>query len=72
MANFAKITDNPSLVRDMFSKAVLNTDKTVIKKHEQRIAVLQKEQAREVEINNMKNDITEIKQLLQTLLKIRV
>lgn len=72
MAEFAKIVDHPVLVRDMYSKAVLNTDKSLIKKHEHRIAVLQKEQARDIEINNIKGDISEIKTLLQVLLAQRV
>lgn len=68
MGRFAKIADHSNLIRDLYSKAVLNTDNSVIKKHEKRIKDLQKEEARVKEINNIKADIAEIKNLLKTYL----
>jgi hypothetical protein len=71
MQPFAKIVDHEHLIRDMSTQAVLNTDTSIVRKHEKRIIELQKEQAREVEINNIKSDLEEIKNLLFTLLKKR-
>ena len=64
---YAKITDKKNLVRDIYSKAILNTDLSVVKKHEQRILSLQKEEVRQQEINTLKAEMLEIKALLQQL-----
>ena len=68
MTTYARITDKQNMVRDMYSKAVLNTDASVVKKHEQRLKLLEKEQAREAEINKLKSELSEIKTLLKQLL----
>jgi hypothetical protein len=67
MARYAKIVDHKHLVRDLHSKAILNTDPTVLRKHEKRIIDLQKEEERKNEINIIKSDIAEIKNLLKSL-----
>jgi uncharacterized protein (UPF0262 family) len=72
MGNFAKVIDHKFLVRDMYSKAILNTDTSVIKKHEMRMRDLQKEEARTLEINCLKQDMIEIKAMLKSLLNGRV
>lgn len=69
MRTYASIIDHKNLVRDMESQAILETDITVVRLHEKRIADLQKEKAREAEINTLKNDINEIKTMLAALLK---
>lgn len=71
MSKYARIVDHTNLVRDLYSKSILNTDISVVKKHEKRINDLQKEHAREVEINSLKKDVTEIKEMLQALLSSR-
>jgi len=63
----AKIINNPTLVRDMSTQAILNTDQLAVRRHEKRIAELQKESAREKDICQLKNDISEIKALLRQL-----
>jgi hypothetical protein len=68
MKQFAKITDHKFLVRDMYSKAVLTTDTSIIRKHDKRMLDLQKEDARSIEINTLKRDMQEIKELLKSLL----
>lgn len=65
---FARIIDHDHLVRDMSNQAILNTDLSVVRKHEKRILELQKEKAREDEINTIKGDLAEIKNLLSKLL----
>lgn len=67
MTQFAKIVDHKHLVRDLYSKAVLNTDTTVVRKHEKRMRDLQKEEVRTAEINNLKTEMADIKKLLQAL-----
>ena len=67
-APYAKIENHPNLIRDMNTQAILNTDRSIIRKHEERIQKLQKEEVRDKEINTLKNDITEIKTMLAQLL----
>jgi glucose-6-phosphate isomerase len=69
MNNYAKVKDYEYLMKDMTTGAILNTDMTVVLKHKKRQMEIEKEERRETEINNLKNDISEIKQLLQALLK---
>jgi len=70
---YAKVVNNEgviqtNLVRDMVSKAILNTDVSVVRKHQKRLQDLQKEENRINEIQNLKNELGEIKDLLRTLL----
>lgn len=64
----AKITDHKFLIRDMYSKAILNTDESLIRQHEKYMLDKQKEKDRVTEINNLKKEIIEIKELLKMLL----
>lgn len=70
--NVVKIQDRESLVRDMTSGAIINTDKTeyenyLIKRNASKQMKLQIEKNSE-EIAEIKNDISEIKQLLISLI----
>jgi len=73
MVNFIKVEGNPSLVRDMRSNAIVNTDtvaylnymKTKNKLLENKTQVEQNTD----DINILKQDMAEIKQLLQLLVK---
>lgn len=56
-----RITDNPDLVKDMDSKAVLNTNYAAYLEH-----VNKQKMAKEV--TELKNDIQEIKELLNKVL----
>jgi hypothetical protein len=67
MNQFAKIVDHKHLFRDMYSKAILNTDISVVKKHEKRMRDLQKEDARDKEFQLLKNEMIEIKKMLSML-----
>jgi hypothetical protein len=64
---FAKIVDHPTLYRDMNSQAILQTDPLVLRKHEQRMKVLEKEQARDAELNFLRTQLLEIKALVLQL-----
>ena len=63
----AKILNHPTLVRDMGTQAVLSTDTMLVRKHEKRVSDLQKEETREMDIKQLKTDISEIKMLLRQL-----
>lgn len=64
---FAKIMDHNNLVRDMGTQAVLNTDLTVVRKHEKRMQDIAKEEARTSEIKNLKNELAELRDMLKAL-----
>ncbi len=68
-------TEDPSFVRDLHSKALINTDRVALENHRKKrqieIQRAQRWQQMEIkveELNNMKNEILEIKGLLQKLL----
>lgn len=63
----AKIIDNPTLVRDMNTQAILNTDQLSVRRHEKRVADLQEASARQDDIAQMKSDLKEIKEFLRAL-----
>jgi len=68
MKQYARIEEHPTLIRDMTTQAVLQTDYSIVRKHEERMSRLQKEENREKEINTIKSEITEIKAMLKQLL----
>ena len=68
-------TEDTSFVRDLHSKALINTDRVALenyrKKRQIEIQQAQKWQQMEIkveELNNMRNEILEIKGLLQEVL----
>ncbi len=64
MTQFAKVIDHKYLIRDLYSKAILNTDISIVKKHEKRIMDLQKEESREKEINTLKSEVLDLRNLI--------
>ena len=68
VVKFAKVRENPNLVRDMNSKAILENDVNALNKYreerDQRLKMAKVVQ----EHDQLKNDVTEIKQLLKELL----
>jgi hypothetical protein len=63
-----KVRENERLIRDSSNFAILNTDRSVVQSHEQKLAQLRKVKAQEEEINTLKSDISEIKDLLKQLM----
>ena len=68
-------TEDTSFVRDLHSKALINTDRVALENHRKRkqikIQQAQKWEQLEIkveELNNMRNEMLEIKGLLQELL----
>jgi hypothetical protein len=60
-----KVKDNPSLVRNSYSKAILNTDNVALQAYKAR---KNKDNKTKNEINTMKQDINELKTLMQRIL----
>jgi hypothetical protein len=63
-----KVKDNNNLVRDMKNNSLLNINKDALKKHE--MIMKQKENAKKVidDVENLKSEISDIKQMLQLLI----
>ena len=64
-----RVKENERLVRDTDNLAILNTDRSALKAHDQKIAQLRKQKAQEEEINNLKRDVSEIKDMLRILIE---
>lgn len=75
MAEFLKVSGHDALYRDVSSKAIVNTNQSAHEEYlKKRNSVLQEKERisrQEQEINNIKSDISEIKQMLLTLIKDR-
>lgn len=65
---YLRVEDDKALVRDVQNNAILNTDLSSIKKHDVRMKKLQKERMQQEEINTLKNEISELRDLITKLL----
>lgn len=65
---YAKVKDNDKLVRDMKTNTILNTDVAALKKHD--IIMREKQEAKKIneELRSMKDDISELKELMKALI----
>jgi predicted transcriptional regulator len=64
-----RVKENEKLVRDSTNMAILNTDPDAVKRHEQKMAQLRKAKQQEEEINNLRQEISDIKSMMQELIK---
>lgn len=69
---FAKVKDHENLVRDMNSKAILNTDRLALQEYYQKRELAKKELSEKTEskqrLDKIENDMAEIKNLLTQLI----
>ena len=65
---YARIKDHPALVRDMHTQHILQTDASLVRKHEARERAMKASRARDAELAEMKKDVAEIKEMLKRLL----
>ena len=76
MTKFLKVEGNAGLVRDTDTLAILNTNSSEYEKYvaqRESLRLRQDETNRQAtEINNIKEDLSEIKQMLTALLKDRI
>jgi len=72
MSSFVKIEGHKGLVKDLTNGGVINIDKNAYKHYQMSVLAAKKnieeKQTMQQEINNMKNDINEIKQMLVALI----
>ena len=68
-------TEDTSFVRDLYSKALINTDRIALENHRkkrqmeiQQVRKWQQMETKVEELNNMRNEILEIRGLLQEVL----
>lgn len=68
---YFEIDGQKGLVRDAHSKAVISTDRSALMKnreaHKAALERIAKEQSRDVEINTLKSDVSEIRKEIQEL-----
>jgi hypothetical protein len=69
--DYMKVRDKPELIRDVKSKAILNTDTQALNKYKEERDFKLKLQKIVQENDQMKNDINEIKNLLLKVLEQR-
>lgn len=69
MNDKARVKDNLNYVKDMRNFAILNTNKTAVAKHEQKMAELRRAKHVEDEINTLKSEVSDIKNMLGQILK---
>ena len=65
---YARVEESPDLIRDMDSKAVLNTNSTALQAYKKKREKQQEIQSAVEDINNMKQDINDLKTLMQRIL----
>lgn len=72
---YAKVTDHDNLIRDMTSKAVLNTDMNGLQEYYQKREIAKKDQSEKIEtkkrLAKIEEEMSEIKDLLRELAQIR-
>ena len=72
---YAKVREHDNLVRDMRSKAVLNTDKEGLQEYLRKRDLAKKEQTEQIETKNrlekIEQDMSDIKNLLKELVNLR-
>lgn len=73
--NYAKVVDNPSLVRDMQTNAVLNTNQKEVEEFNLRRKKILEEKAEKEATKNrlckIEEEMSEIKQLLKEIAQLR-
>jgi uncharacterized protein YlbG (UPF0298 family) len=69
MSEKARVKDNLNYVKDMNNFAILNTNKSAVAKHQQKMAELKRAKVVEEEINSLKSEVSDIKDMLNQILK---
>jgi hypothetical protein len=64
----ALVQDNPSLERDMHSKAIISRDRAA---YQQRLAIRNAHKQKQSEIESLKSEVTELKDLVRQLISLQ-
>jgi hypothetical protein len=65
---YVKIKDSPSLIRDLHSKAILETNMNAVQRYEQQRKLFDERNNQKEEIINLKEEVSEIKQMLKIII----
>lgn len=65
----ARVNENLNYVKDMSNLAILNTNKSAVAKHEQKMSEIRRQKHVQEEINTLKSEVSDIKQMLGQILK---
>lgn len=65
-----KIEGHPDMIRDSKNFAILNTDTSAINRHNKYLLQKQKDEEYTQQLNNLKDEICQLKEMLRTLLKV--
>jgi hypothetical protein len=69
MTNYAKVKEHKNLVREMYSKAILNTDEQALLQHRKNKSVLKNIMENNKKIEKLESDIGDIKSMLQSIIE---
>ena len=69
MRQIAKIKEKPGLIKDLSNFAILNTVRSAIAQHKEKMASMKRTKDIESEINTLKSDVSEIKNMLNKVLR---
>ena len=73
--SLVRIKDHPNLVRDIHSKAILNTDRNALEEYQAKVEHARKQQAEKQEtqmrLQKLEQNMDEIRSLLLDIAKIR-
>jgi hypothetical protein len=73
--SLVRIKDHPTLVRDIHSKAILNTDRNALEEYQARVEYARKQQTEKHEtqmrLQKLEDNMNEIRSLLLDIAKIR-
>ena len=72
MPRTKKIKDNPDLIKDTTSQAVINTNSNAYEARLNQIAKAKLDVQQSADIEDLKTDIAEIKKLLKNLVKLQL
>lgn len=63
----AKVKEHKEFIRDLDTNAILNVDTTSVERHKKIMADIGREKRVQEQINSLRDDISDIKQMLREL-----
>lgn len=69
MTKLYRVKGEQHLVKDSGNQAILNTDLSAVKRHEERLTRVHREIRREADITQLRNEMSELKMLLKQLIE---
>ena len=72
MTNYAKVKEQKGLVREMYSKAILNTDAQALQEHRKNKKMMKELVDNSTKIKKIEDDISSIKEMLSSIVNSKV